>query len=226
MGRAKWSKRGICRRASIGLTNVGGAVRLKMIPCAERAQDEDMELSFRIRIDSSALLHRYRLRSQRRHRTNGKHDERCVSSETSAKRNVPNARRAVGGFGGKVVLLNFWGTWCGVCRSEIPELIKLQKEYGKRGFTVLGIAMEDKKSDVVSYVAKPQFDIDGQQVPMNYPVMLGGDEVAAKFGGFLGYPDSFVISKDGEVVEKIMGAIDADSASQLIRRLLRREGES
>jgi|SRR6516162_1218861 thiol-disulfide isomerase/thioredoxin len=127
---------------------------------------------------------------------------------------------------GKVVLLNFWGTWCGVCRSEIPELIKLQKEYGKRGFTVLGIAMEDKKSDVVSYVAKPQFDIDGQQVPMNYPVMLGGDEVAAKFGGFLGYPDSFVISKDGEVVEKIMGAIDADSASQLIRRLLRREGES
>src|SRR6516162_1218863 len=99
MGRAKWSKRGICRRASIGLTNVGGAVRLKMIPCAERAQDEDMELSFRIRIDSSALLHRYRLRSQRRHRTNGKHDERCVSCETSAKRNVPNARRAVGGFG-------------------------------------------------------------------------------------------------------------------------------
>jgi len=45
-------------------------------------------------------------------------------------------------------------------------------------------------------VAKPQFDIDGQQVAMNYPVMLGSDEVAAKFGGFLGYPDSFVISKD------------------------------
>ena len=127
---------------------------------------------------------------------------------------------------GKVVLLNFWGTWCAVCRSEIPELIKLQKEYGNRGFTVLGIAMEDKKSDVVSYVAKPQFDIDGQQVAMNYPVMLGSDEVAAKFGGFLGYPDSFVISKDGEVVEKVMGAIDTDSASQLIRRLLRREGES
>jgi thiol-disulfide isomerase/thioredoxin len=127
---------------------------------------------------------------------------------------------------GKVVLLNFWGTWCDVCRSEIPELIKLQKEYGNRGFTVLGIAMEDKKSDVVSYVAKPQFDIDGQKVAMNYPVMLGSDEVAAKFGGFLGYPDSFVISKDGEVVEKVMGAIDADSASQLIRRLLRREGES
>src|SRR5215472_17136383 len=46
---------------------------------------------------------------------------------------------------GKVVLLNFWGTWCGVCRSDIPELIKLQKEYGNRGFTVLGIAMEDKQ---------------------------------------------------------------------------------
>ena len=228
MGRAKWSKRGICRRASIGLTNVGGAVRLKMIPCAERAQDEDMELSFRIRIDSSALLHRYRLCSQRRHRTNGKHDERCVSCETPSVTFQTLDGRSVGlaQYRGKVVLLNFWGTWCGVCRSEIPELIKLQKEYGKRGFTVLGIAMEDKKSDVVSYVAKPQFDIDGQQVPMNYPVMLGGDEVAAKFGGFLGYPDSFVISKDGEVVEKIMGAIDADSASQLIRRLLRREGES
>ena len=230
MGGAKWRKTGDCRRASIGLsTNVSGTVRLKKIARAEGAQDEDMELSFRIRIDSSALLHRDRLRSQRRRRTDGKHDERCVSSETSAERNVPDARRAVGEFGAisrQGVLLNFWGTWCAVCRAEIPELIKLQKEYGNRGFTVLGIAMEDKKSDVVSYVAKPQFDIDGQQVTMNYPVMLGSDEAAANFGGFLGYPDSFVISKDGEVVEKVMGAIDADSASQLIRRLLRREGES
>ena len=127
---------------------------------------------------------------------------------------------------GKVVLLNFWGTWCELCRSEIPDLIKLQRKYGSQRFTVLGVAMQDKKSDVVMYVAKPQFDVGGQKVAMNYPVVLGSDEVAAKFGGFAGYPDSFVISKDGEVVEQVTGPIEADSASQLIRRLLRRKGGS
>lgn len=125
---------------------------------------------------------------------------------------------------GKVVLLNFWGTWCDLCRFEIPDLIKLQQKYGSRGFTVLGVAMRDTKSNVVSYIAKPQFDVGGQKVAMDYPVVLGSDEVAAKLGGFAGYPDSFVISKDGEVVEKVTGPIEADSTSQLIQRLIRRDG--
>lgn len=121
---------------------------------------------------------------------------------------------------GKVVLLNFWGTWCGVCQSEIPELIRLQQEYGNRGFTVLGVAMEDTRSAVASYIVKPQFDIGGTKVAMNYPVVLGNDKVATEFGGFLGYPDSFIISKDGKLIAKIMGTIDAQLAGQLIGRPL------
>lgn len=124
------------------------------------------------------------------------------------------------GYRGKVVLLNFWGTWCGVCQSEIPELIRLQQEYGNKRFTVLGVAMEDTKSAVASYIVKPQFDIGGTKVAMNYPVVLGNDKVATKFGGFLGYPDSFIISKDGKLVAKIVGTIDTQVAGRVIRGLL------
>lgn len=123
---------------------------------------------------------------------------------------------SLAGYRGEVVLLNFWGTWCGVCQSEIPELIRLQQEYGNKGFTVLGVAMEDTKSAVASYIVKPQFDIGGTKVAMNYPVVLGNDKVATEFGGFLGYPDSFIISRDGKLIAKIMGAIDAPLAGQLI----------
>jgi thiol-disulfide isomerase/thioredoxin len=121
---------------------------------------------------------------------------------------------------GKLVLLNFWGTWCGVCTSEIPGLIKLQQEYASKGFTVLGVAVEDERSAVTSFAAKPQFDVDGQKVAMNYPVVLGSDEVVKDFGGFLGYPDSLMISKDGRIVKKFLGAVDMNSISALIQDLL------
>ncbi|HEV2499558.1 MAG TPA: TlpA disulfide reductase family protein [Terriglobia bacterium] len=121
---------------------------------------------------------------------------------------------------GKVVLLNFWGTWCGVCMSEIPELIQLQQEYGDKGFTVLGVAMGDSKAAVASFIAKRQFNLDGQKVAMNYPVVLGNQQEASKFGCCVGYPDSYIISRDGKLVQKVMGSIDAKSVSQALQKLL------
>jgi thiol-disulfide isomerase/thioredoxin len=121
---------------------------------------------------------------------------------------------------GKVVLLNFWGTWCGACRSEIPELIDLQNQYESKGFTVLGVAMRDERSSVASFITQPRFDVGGRKVAMNYPVVMGNDGLEATFGGFWGYPDTFIISRDGKVVAKGFGVIDEDSTSKLIEKLL------
>src|SRR5258708_37842438 len=104
---------------------------------------------------------------------------------------------------GKVVFVNFWATWCDPCRVEIPWLIAMQNKYGPKGFTVVGIAMDEEgKSVVAPFLDKERFDVDGQKLPMNYPIVLGTDATADKFGGILGYPSSFLISRDGKIVAK------------------------
>ncbi len=121
---------------------------------------------------------------------------------------------------GKVVLVNFWGTWCEPCLSEIPDLIRFQQEYGSKGFTVVGVAMDDTKTSVSSFIAKPQFDVGGRKMAMNYPVVLGSGDVAAKFGCCFGYPTSYILSRDGKIVQKIVGGVDPQAVSGLIRKLL------
>src|SRR6201984_3188689 len=75
---------------------------------------------------------------------------------------------------GKVVLLNFWATWCEPCRVEIPWLIDMQQKYSARGFTIIGVAMDEEgKSEVAPYVAKERFNVNGQPLPMSYPIVLG-----------------------------------------------------
>ncbi|HEV2388665.1 MAG TPA: TlpA disulfide reductase family protein [Candidatus Acidoferrales bacterium] len=122
---------------------------------------------------------------------------------------------------GKVVLVNFWATWCEPCRAEIPELIEFQRKYGSRGFTVLGVAMDQEGRSVVApFVAKPQFEVGGQKTTMDYPIVLGDDDIATKFGGFLGLPTSYVISKEGKVVQKILGPVDDQAVDKLIQQML------
>ena len=122
---------------------------------------------------------------------------------------------------GKVVLVNFWATWCEPCRSEIPELIRFQNEYASKGFTVLGVAMDQEgKSVVAPFAARPQFEVNGQKVAMNYPIVLGNDDVATKFGGIIGLPTSFLISRHGNIVEQVIGVINEQSTNQLIQKLL------
>ncbi|MGB6883605.1 MAG: TlpA disulfide reductase family protein, partial [Candidatus Acidiferrum sp.] len=105
---------------------------------------------------------------------------------------------ALSGYKGKVVLVNFWATWCDPCRTEIPWLIELQQQYGPKGFTVLSIALDEEgKSVVAPFVAKERFDVEGQKLPMSYEILIGNDDAADKFGGLFGYPTSILISRDG-----------------------------
>ena len=122
---------------------------------------------------------------------------------------------------GKVVFVNFWATWCDPCRIEIPWLIDIQKKYASRGFTVVGVAMDDEGQKVVApFVAKETFDVNGQQLPMSYPIWIGSDDAADKFGGILGYPTSFLISRDGKQVEKFQGLKSQDELEKAIESQL------
>ena len=124
-------------------------------------------------------------------------------------------------FKGKVVLINFWATWCDPCYIEIPWLIEMQQKYGAKGFTVLGVSMDDEgKAAVAPFLAKERFNVNGQKLPMNYPIVLGNDEVATKFGGLLGYPTSFLISKDGKEIKKIQGLIPYEEITKAIESQL------
>jgi thiol-disulfide isomerase/thioredoxin len=110
---------------------------------------------------------------------------------------------------GKVVLVNFWATWCEPCRGEIPILIGMQTQYGAKGFTTLGVAMDEEGKKVVDpYVHTTQFSVAGQPMTMNYPIVLGSDDIATQFGGLLGMPTSYLINRDGKIAKKYVGALN------------------
>jgi thiol-disulfide isomerase/thioredoxin len=119
---------------------------------------------------------------------------------------------------GKVVLVNFWATWCDPCRVEIPWLISFQQKYASRGFTLIGVAMDEEGQKVVApFVQKTEFDlVDGTKSTMNYPIVLGNEDIAEKFGGLLGYPSSYVISRDGRIAKRIIGLVSEDALASEI----------
>jgi thiol-disulfide isomerase/thioredoxin len=122
---------------------------------------------------------------------------------------------------GKVVLVNFWATWCAPCKSEIPSMIEFQKKYSSRGFTILGVSMdEDGKKAIDPFLQKERFDVDGQKEAMNYPILLGNDDIADKFGSIMGLPTSMLYTRDGKKVRTIVGPVDHDDISKAIESLL------
>jgi peroxiredoxin len=112
---------------------------------------------------------------------------------------------------GKVVLLDFWATWCDPCREEIPHFVELQQKYGDRGLQIIGISMDDSPEPV-----RPFY----QQFHMNYPVVMGTAKTGEFYGGVLGLPISFLIGRDGRIYAKHIGATDASVFEKEIKGLL------
>jgi thiol-disulfide isomerase/thioredoxin len=112
---------------------------------------------------------------------------------------------------GKVVLLNFWATWCGPCREEIPDLIALQAKY-KDNLQIIGISVDDDEADIVKKVVL--------QTGINYPVAMASPDVRMQYGGVTALPTSFVLDAEGRVVQKHEGLRDPLLYEMEIRALL------
>ncbi len=113
---------------------------------------------------------------------------------------------------GKVLLINFWATWCGPCRTEIPDLVALQTAYADR-FQIIGISVDTPGSDA-------QVKQFAQQFRVNYPVVMGDADLQRKFGGVYGIPATFLIDLEGRMVQKHIGLISKDVVESEIRVLL------
>ncbi len=122
---------------------------------------------------------------------------------------------------GKVVLISFWTTWCPACRDEMPELIKLQQKLGPKGFTVVAVSVDDQgEESVETFVRTEHFSVDGSSATINFPVLLGNEEIAQRLGFEGGLPASVLVTRDAKEVKIIRGPFNAQEVSKAIKRLL------
>ncbi|HTA51742.1 MAG TPA: cytochrome c biogenesis protein CcdA [Candidatus Acidoferrum sp.] len=113
---------------------------------------------------------------------------------------------------GQVVLLNFWGTWCEPCQHEIPMLIDIQNKYASKGFTLVGAATNDEDATVDKFIHTTEFNVGGQELKMNYPVVMNSDDNVTKFGGILGMPTTYLITRDGQIAKRYIGSLESNEA--------------
>jgi peroxiredoxin len=100
-------------------------------------------------------------------------------------------------FRGKAVLLNFWATWCGPCKIEMPWFVEFQSQYAAQGLQIVGVAMDDASKEDIAKFAR--------DMNVNYPILIGKESVGEEYGGVPALPESFVIGRDGKIVDKILG---------------------
>lgn len=119
-------------------------------------------------------------------------------------KDLEGRRVSLNEFDGKIVLLDFWATWCPPCRQSIPELIKLQDRYGDEGLVIVGVSLDDpaRASDraLQDFIEKNR---------MNYPVLRGEEAVVRDYFGNekIGIPTMFVINREGEIVDRHVGFV-------------------
>lgn len=115
-------------------------------------------------------------------------------------------------FAGKVVVLDFWATWCGPCRMEIPGFVELQNEHTGAGLVVIGVSLDDDATGVVKPFMK--------KMGINYPVVMGDERMTDVFGGIEGIPTTFIIDRSGRIVTKHVGSAPKDVFERDIAPLL------
>ncbi len=115
------------------------------------------------------------------------------------------------GFRGKVVLLNFWATWCAPCQVEMPIFAAWQRQYGPQGLQVIGVSMDDDAAVARKLV---------ERLKLDYPVAMGDARLGLRYGGVLGLPLSFLIDRNGVIRARFQGETDAKAIETEMRELL------
>ena len=114
-------------------------------------------------------------------------------------------------FRGKVVLLNFWATWCAPCQLEMPIFSAWQQQYGPQGLQVVGISMDDDSPPVRSLVSR---------LKLSYPVAMGDARLGERYGGVLGLPLTYLIDRNGIVRARFQGETDVNSMEKTLKLIL------
>jgi thiol-disulfide isomerase/thioredoxin len=115
-------------------------------------------------------------------------------------------------FKGKIVIVDFWATWCPPCREEIPGYIELQKKYGNEGVVIVGVSLDQGGPAVVKpFAAKYQ---------INYPLVMGDEQIVAAFGGVEGIPTTFLIDRSGQIRDRKVGSEETASYEKKIASVL------
>jgi cytochrome c biogenesis protein CcmG/thiol:disulfide interchange protein DsbE len=114
---------------------------------------------------------------------------------------------------GKVVIIDFWATWCPPCRKGIPDLISIQKDF-KDDLVIIGISLDGEKTikDVPGFV---------KSYGINYPIVYGDEKVVAAYGGIEGIPTAFIVDKEGYVVDQHVGLVPIETYVNKIKELIK-----
>ena len=113
---------------------------------------------------------------------------------------------------GRVVIVNFWATWCKPCKAEIPGFLEVYKQYKSKGLEIVGISLDQDGWKPVKPFIK--------DLRITYPVVIGDDHIVDAYGGIEGIPTTFVIDRKGNITNRHVGYMDKDSFEQLVKRML------
>ncbi|HWC77941.1 MAG TPA: TlpA disulfide reductase family protein [Blastocatellia bacterium] len=141
-----------------------------------------------------------------------KTDAPPVAAPAFEVKDLKGKRVRVSDFKGKVVLLNFWATWCAPCRAEMPELVRMQKEYQSKGLQIVGMTYPEYTRDSVRRMSR--------QFKLNYPILLGDYDVAELYNVAEVLPTTIVIDREGKIRGRILGIVDAEDFEQQVKPLL------
>lgn len=130
---------------------------------------------------------------------------------TFARNDVHGQRVDLASFKGRVVLLTFWATWCAPCQIEMPHFIRWQRDLGPRGFQIVAISMDDDAAPVLRMTRKRN---------VNYPVIMGDEQLAGLYGGVLGLPITFLIDQRGNIAAAFKGETELGTMRAEIIKLL------
>jgi len=138
--------------------------------------------------------------------------EDLVKAPDFSLKNLKGQTVRLSDFAGKVILLNFWATWCPPCRIEIPHLMKLYAKYQDRGLEIIGISLDAGGEEIVKRFV--------ERYQINYAILLGDEKITLDYGGILGIPTSFIIDRQGRIRQRLFGLQSMEALEEAIKNLL------